>query len=278
MKKIIKSSALLLALVMALGIFLAGCGKDDKKDEGDKGTDKKFTLVVGFDASFPPYGYKDKKTGEYVGFDLDLAKEVAKRNDWDVKLQAIDWKSKDMELKSGTINCLWNGFTINGREDDYTWSNPYVDNSQVVVVKKDSGIKTLADLKGKIVMVQAGSSAETALTNEKDNEKNLALTKTFKQLDKIKDYDMAFTNLEAGSVDAIAMDIGVAQFRIKKTPDKFVILEEQIATEQYGVGFKKGNTELRDKVQKTLDEMIKDGTFLKIAEKWDLEGSVILAD
>lgn len=128
----------------------------------------KTTFTVGFDADFPPYGYVDEN-GDYVGFDLDLAKEVADRNGWELKLQAIDWDSKDMELSSGTIDCIWNGFTMSeDRIDGYTWSDPYVDNSQVFVVAKDSGIQTLADLKRKNVVVQTASSALEALEAEEN--------------------------------------------------------------------------------------------------------------
>ena len=126
---------------------------------------EKNTFTVGFDAEFPPYGYKDEN-GEYVGFDLELAQEVCNRNSWQLIKQPIDWDSKDMELDSGAIDCIWNGFTINGRENDYTWSVPYVDNSQVVVVKSDSDIKALSDLSGKIVVVQADSSALAAFTGD----------------------------------------------------------------------------------------------------------------
>lgn len=265
MKKVVKLSALVLALVMAFGVLLVGC------------SNQKESFTVGFDASFPPYGYKDDN-GNYVGFDIDLAKEVAKRNDWEIKLQAIDWDAKDMELKSGTIDCIWNGFTINNREKDYTWSDAYVDNSQVVVVKKDSGIKTFADLKDKNVVVQTDSSAQNVLTSKEDNKKMLDLAATFKELQIVPEYNTAFLNLESGLSDAIAMDIGVAEYQIESRGDTFVILEEQLATEQYGIGFKLGNTELRDQVQKTLDEMTKDGTFLKIAKKWKLQDSVIIAE
>ena len=157
MKK--KLFVLVLLAVMTLGLF-AGCAKQEE-------------FVVGFDASFPPYGYVEN--GEYVGFDIDLAKEVAKRNGWNIKLQAIDWNSKDFELNSGTISCIWNGFTMNGREDKYTWTRAYVDNSQVVVVKADSGINELSDLAGKTVAVQDDSSALAVLTNTEDNDEMLAL-------------------------------------------------------------------------------------------------------
>ena len=233
------------------------------------------TFIVGFDAEFPPYGYKDDN-GEYVGFDLDLAQEVCDRNGWTLKKQPIEWNSKDMELNSGSISCIWNGFTMNGREDDYTWTKPDVDNSQVVVVRKDSGITQLSDLSGKVVAVQADSSALAALTGEDASEENKALCETFKDLQQVGDYNSAFMNLESGAVNAICMDIGVANYEIESRGDKFMMLEDRLSSEEYGIGFKKGNTELRDKVQATLLDMLADGTFDEIAEKWGLEGSICL--
>ena len=233
------------------------------------------TFIVGFDAEFPPYGYKDDN-GEYVGFDLDLAQEVCDRNGWTLKKQPIEWNSKDMELNSGSISCIWNGFTMNGREDDYTWTKPYVDNSQVVVVRKDSGITQLSDLSGKVVAVQADSSALAALTGEDASEENKALCETFKDLQQVGDYNSAFMNLESGAVSAICMDIGVANYEIESRGDKFMMLEDRLSSEEYGIGFKKGNTELRDKVQATLLDMLADGTFDEIAEKWGLEESICL--
>ena len=233
------------------------------------------TFIVGFDAEFPPYGYKDDN-GEYVGFDLDLAQEVCDRNGWTLKKQPIEWNSKDMELNSGSISCIWNGFTMNGREDDYTWTKPYVDNSQVVVVRKDSGITQLSDLSGKVVAVQADSSALAALTGEDASEGNKALCETFKDLQQVGDYNSAFMNLESGAVNAICMDIGVANYEIESRGDKFMMLEDRLSSEEYGIGFKKGNTELRDKVQATLLDMLADGTFDGIAEKWGLEESICL--
>ena len=247
---------------------------DDEVQEETTADDN--TFVVGFDAEFPPYGYKNDD-GEYVGFDLDLAQEVCDRNGWILKKQPIEWNSKDMELNSGSISCIWNGFTMNGREDAYTWTTPYVDNSQVVVVRKDSGITQLTDLSGKVVAVQADSSALAALTGEDASEENLALAETFKDLQQVGDYNSAFMNLESGAVNAICMDIGVANYEIASRGDKFVMLEERLSSEEYGIGFKKGNTELRDKVQATLLDMLADGTFEEIAEKWGLEESICLS-
>ena len=257
--------SVLLSIAAAVTALPAGAGASP----ADNGT-----FTVGFDAEFPPYGYKDD-SGEYVGFDLDLAQEVCNRRGWVLAKQPIDWNSKDMELKTGSIDCIWNGFTINGRENDYTWSIPYVDNSQVVVVKAGSDIDELEDLKGKVVAVQADSSALAALTSEDAEEDDLALAASFADLQQVGDYNSAFLNLDSGAVDAICLDIGVASYEIESRKG-FVMLDESISTEQYGIGFLKGNTELRDQVQETLLEMAADGTFMETAEKWGLSSSVCL--
>lgn len=217
------------------------------------------TLIVGFDQDFPPMGFMGDD-GEYTGFDLELAQEVAKRLGLEYKAQPIAWDSKDMELEAGNIDCIWNGFTMTGREDDYTWTEPYMANTQVFVVAKDSGIASQADLAGKIVECQVDSSAEAALKEVPD------LTATFKQLLTTADYNSAFMDLEQGAVDAIAMDVIVAGYQIQQRNADFV--EDSLSAEEYGVGFKKGNTELRDKVQATLEEMAADGTLKSISEKW----------
>ncbi len=233
------------------------------------------TLIVGFDAEFPPYGYKDE-SGDYVGFDLDLAQEVCDRNGWTLVKQPIDWNSKDMELNSGSIDCIWNGFTLNGREGDYTWSYPYIDNSQVMIVRADDTAEKPADLAGKIVAVQADSSAQAAFTGEDATEENLELAASFSDLQEVSDYNNAFMNLEAGMVDAICMDIGVAGYQLNLRKDTFRMLDERISSEQYAIGFKKGNTQLRDAVQAAMNEMCNDGTYAKIAEEWELSDAICL--
>ncbi len=232
------------------------------------GSAERTTFTVGFDAEYPPYGYK-ADDGSYVGFDLDLAQEVCDRNGWELVRQPIDWNSKDMELDAGNIDCIWNGFTMTGREDSYTWVGPYVNNSIVFVVNADSGITDASELAGRPVITQSGSSALTALTDDPgdgSNDENLTLAASFSALDEVPDYNTAFMNLESGVDDAIAVDIGVANYQLKtRGSDKFVMLEKPLSTEQYGIGFKKGNTELADQVKATLDEMWADGTFTKIA-------------
>lgn len=264
MKKII-SILTITALVMTM---IIGCGSK-KNDSKDANTTKKKgdTFTVGFDAEYPPYGYKDD-SGEYTGFDLELAEEVCKRNGWKLKKQPIDWDAKDMEINSGSIDCIWNGMTMTGRESEYTFSDPYVDNSIVFVVKGDSKINKAEDLKDKIVDTQADSSAYAALTDEEDNEDNLKLAASFANLETVADYNTAFMNLEAGVCDAIAVDIGVAQYQLNSRGDVFRKLEEPLSTEQYGIAFKLGNESLRNQVEDTLKEMYKDGTFDKIADKY----------
>lgn len=227
------------------------------------------TFIVGFDADFPPMGFMGSD-GTYTGFDLELAQEVANRLGLEFVAQPIAWDSKDMELETGNIDCIWNGFTMTGREDDYDWTEAYMANTQVFVVAKDSGIAGQADLAGKIVECQVDSSAEAALKDVPE------LTATFKGLITTADYNSAFMDLEQGAVDAIAMDVIVARYQIQQRKADMVILEDSLSAEEYGVGFKKGNTQLRDKVQATLEEMAADGTLKTISEKWFGEDITII--
>ena len=239
---------------------------DDTSTEAAKtAADAGGTLIVGFDQDFPPMGFIGND-GEFTGFDLELAQAVCDLEGWELGLeykpQPIAWDAKDMELEAGNIDCIWNGFTMTGREDDYAWTEAYMANTQVFVVAKDSGIASQADLAGKVVECQVDSSAEAALKEVPD------LTATFKDLLTTADYNTAFMDLEQGAVDAIAMDVIVAGYQIQQRNADFVILDDSLSAEEYGVGFKKDNTELRDKVQKTLEEMAADGTLKGISEKW----------
>lgn len=271
-------TALLLTLTMALS--LTACGGSSNSDGDDSAatnsaagsaaastsTEERTQFIVGFDAEFPPYGFKDGD--DYSGFDLDLAQAVCDYYGWELVKQPIDWDSKDMELSSGSIDCIWNGFTINGREDDYTWSAPYIDNSQVVVVKGDSGIATTDDLAGKIMDVQADSSALAALEGEDATEMGQKISSSLGQLIQVSNYNTAFMDLESGAVDAIAMDVGVANYEIANRDGDYVILDDEISTEQYAIGFKKGNTELCEQVETALAALDEDGTLEEIVNKW----------
>ena len=264
------------SLATVLGLGLVGCGGGAGKGSAAgsaaakdvKGAAESKKLVVGFDKSYPPYGFVGDD-GEYTGFDLDLAKAVADKQGWEVKYEAIDWDAKDTLLNSGAINCIWNGFTYTGRENDYTFSDPYVDNSIVMVVKADSGITSLADLAGKSVMAQAASSAVDAINENEDFKASL------KEVVELGDYNMGFMDLAQGTVDAVAADLGVAQYQIANNDGDYVILDEPLSTEQYAIGFLKGNTELRDAVNAELLKMAADGTMLEIAQKYVDQGLVL---
>ena len=270
------------SLATVLGLGLVGCGGGAGKGSAAgsaaakdvKGAAESKKLVVGFDKSYPPYGFVGDD-GEYTGFDLDLAKAVADKQGWEGKYEAIDWDAKDTLLNSGAINCIWNGFTMNGREDDYSWSDPYVDTSQVMVVSENSGINSLSDLAGKTVGVQAASAALDLLQSEEEGgQKELA--DTFAALQQFPDYNNAFVELQAGSIDAVAMDIGVAKYQLESRGEGYKILDEHLNSEKYAIGFKKGNTELCDKVNEGLQQVLADGTFDKLAEKYGIADMVCL--
>lgn len=263
-----------MAALFCAGILLAGCAGTATEDQAAadaKDTGDKQTFTVGFDAEFPPYGYKDEN-GEYTGFDLELAQAVADMEGWELVKQPIDWDAKDMELSSGTIDCIWNGFTMDGREDQYTFSTPYIDNSQVFVVPADSDVKTAEDLAGKNVGVQKDSSALAAL----ESEDHKALMDSFANLTQYADYNTAMMDLEAGGLDAVAMDVGVADYQLTSREGEFRKLEKPLASEVYAIGFLKGNDELKDKVQEDVYKLYDDGTVDKIADKYGLKDFLVI--
>lgn len=258
------------ALVAALA--LSACGASPAaSDQGSAGSSSAdaggeiTTLTVGFDQAYPPYGYVGDD-GEFTGLDLELAAEVAKRNDWELKLEPIDWDAKDTLLNSGAITCIWNGFTMEGREGDYTFSDPYMLNAQVVVVRADSGIESFEDLAGKTVITQVDSAAEEVLNGDMAD-----LTATFASLETIGDYNTAFMQLESGAVDAVACDLSIAQYQMAGK-DTYKQLDEQLSTEHYAVGFKKGDTALAEKVTETLKEMDEDGFVKELCDKYADDG------
>lgn len=248
---------LMLVVVLVAGLF-AGCSSATKKDTNANNDDK--TFVVGLDDSFPPMGFRDDKN-EIVGFDVDLAKEVGKRMGMEVVLQPINWDTKELELDSGNIDVIWNGLTITDeRKNAMDFTNPYLKNDQVIVVKKDSPIKTKADLSGKNIGVQKGSSAYDAFTADPiSKEATLA---------EYPENVSALSDLGIGRIDAVIVDSIVARYYITSEKAEFVVLSESLSPELYGVGIKKGNTELLTQVQDALDAMIADGTAATISTKW----------
>ncbi|MDO4538952.1 MAG: transporter substrate-binding domain-containing protein [Coriobacteriales bacterium] len=226
-------------------------------------------FIVGFDQDFPPYGYVGDD-GSYTGFDLELAQEVCKVMQWEYKPEPIAWDSKDALLNSGQITCIWNGFTIEGRENDYTFTDAYMENRQVIVVSAKSNIAKLADLKGKNVVTQTDSAALGLLS---DGGSQAELGKTFAKLDTIGEYNTAFMMLSTGEYDAVAVDYPVAVFNIGDKKD-YVILEEPLNSEHFGVGFAKTDEGkvLAELVQATLQGLDSDGFVKTLCEKYASQG------
>lgn len=280
MKKLL---AVLLAAMLALPF--AGCGLA-ANNSSETATDESWTkveqakkLVLGMDSAFPPMGYVDTETGELIGFDIDVATEVCNRLEIELVLQPIDWDNKTNELNNGNVDCLWNGFSkTEEREKEFNLSEPYMKNNQIILVKADSDYQSLDDLAGKIVGVQADSSAEVALND------NTEFKDSLKEVVQIDDYSKAVLEIQNGTIDAIAIDEVVARFYLSNDPGGYRILEkedgsvESLAVEDYVIGFRKNDSALKEKVETTINEMAEDGTLTSISEKWFGEDVTIAAE
>lgn len=264
-----KLSAIALVFVLAFSTLLGGCSSSDSNSTSSKEDTSldyildKGELVVGLDDAFPPMGFRDDDNN-IVGFDIDLATEVAKRMDVKVKFQPISWASKEQEIASKNIDCIWNGFGITPeREEALTLSNPYLENPQIYVVLADSGIKTEEDLKDKVVAAQNGSTAYLTI------DKNTELRDSFKEFVGVEDNVKALMDLEVGGSDAVAMDTIVARYYMSKDPNKYsIIADTTIFDEKVAIAFRKGDNALCEKVEEILKEMKADGTLAQISEKW----------
>ena len=259
MKKIFVAALLLVTMVFA---GCGGGGGEQAKTDDAKKTDK---IVIGLDDEYAPMGFKDEQN-KIVGFDVDLAKEAAKRLGTEVEFKAIDWNSKEAELKSGRIDIIWNGLDITPeRQQNMLFSDPYMDNRQIVFVKKgnDQGITSESDLAGKTVGTQAGSTAEAYIAG------NAALKDSLKEFKTYGDYVSAFMDLENGRIDALVCDEIVGRYAMSKQDGKFDALNVTVGpVSEFGIAFRKDDNELRNKVQKVFDEMVKDGAAKKISEQW----------
>ncbi|RFU68942.1 amino acid ABC transporter substrate-binding protein [Peribacillus saganii] len=256
-----KRLATLLLIVASVFVIAAGCSKSAGKAEDN-------TLVIGIDDKFAPMGFRDEDN-KIVGFDIDYANAAAEKMGTKVKFQPIDWKTKEAELSSGRIDLIWNGYTITEeRKEKVLFTKPYLENAQVVVTKADSKLTKVADLEGKIVGLQSLSSASDAL--------NAAPIKSkIKTVTEFADNVQALSDLKSGRVDAVVIDEIVINYYMTKQGESFKVLDESLAPEEYGIGVKKGNDELLEKLQKALDELNEDGTAAEISKKWFGEDKVL---
>ena len=226
-----------------------------------------YTFRMGIDAEYPPYSYMDDN-GEYTGYDVDMCKLVCEKLGWGLEIVPINWDTKLMSLDSNEIDCIWSGLTIDVLDPEaYSISFAYSDNSQMILTKASNGIATLDDLAGKIVGVQQGTSADQLLTNGDGVE----LAGTFGSLERFTDYNTCFTELMAGSIDAIAIDIGVAANKIAEYGDEYIMLEESIASEEYGICFRKDDADICAQVEGAFMELVADGTYVELAQQYGLD-------
>lgn len=226
------------------------------------------TFKMGFDAEYPPYTYMDDN-GEYTGYDIEMCSKVCEILGWDLELVPINWDTKLITLDAGEIDCIWSGLTIDVIDPEaYTLSMAYSDNSQMILTKADSGIATLDDLAGKIVGVQLGTSADLLLSDGGDC---ADLTATFGELTRFENYNVCFTELMAGSIDAVAIDVGVAAGKIAEYGDEYVMLPDPIASEEYGICFRKADAEMCEAVEGAFMQLVADGTYVSLAEKYGLD-------
>lgn len=255
---------ILIVILIAVGIYINHKTEYNTNNEFDNINNDNNTFIVGYDATFAPFTYE--KNGNVTGFDVELAQELCKRKGWNLILKPIDWDLRDEELNNDKIDCVWSGFSINGRENQYAWSKPYCNNQIVPIVKNDSTFTSMDDLDNKTVQVQSGSTSLDYIEN------NIPVALSFKKIIQVSNYDEAFDDLESGKCDMILVDKVDGIYMINDKHPNFKILNITLSYEQYGVGFQKDNITLRNEVQETLDEMFKDGTVDKIAEKYSNYG------
>lgn len=254
MKKMASLLAGLFILMTVIGCSSSGGGGNE--------------LVIGIDDKFAPMGFRDENN-EIVGFDIDYARAAAEKMGMEVKFQPIDWKAKESELSSGRIDLIWNGYTITDeRKEKVLFTKPYLENSQVVAVLEGSDIASIADLAGSNVGLQSLSSAADALNGSE-------IHSQVKSISEFPDNVLALSDLKNGRVDAVVIDEVVMKYYMSKEEGTYKILDEALAPEQYGIGVKKGNEELLDKLQKALDELNAEGSAAQISEKWFGEDKVL---
>ncbi|ENO86143.1 amino acid ABC transporter substrate-binding protein [Thauera linaloolentis] len=248
----------LLMLSLTAGVLLSGCGNDAATPAAQSAPAK---IVIGLDDNFPPMGFRNEKN-ELVGFDIDLAREATKRLGVEVEFKPIDWSAKEAELNGKRVDALWNGLTITEeRRQNIAFTTPYMENHQIIVVPAGSAIKAKADLAGKVIGIQDGSSAIGAV--EKD-----PVSTSFKELKRFGDNVTALMDLTTGRLDAVVLDEVVGRYYTAKKPGEYLVLDEHFGTEEYGVGTRKDDTELLGKLQKAMDEMKADGSAARISTEW----------
>ena len=245
----------LLAITLVLMFALIGCASAE-------------TFRMGIDAEYPPYSYMGDD-GNYTGYDVEMCQKACEILGWDLEIVPINWDTKLIQLDANEIDCIWSGLTIDVIDPEaYTLSMAYSDNTQMILTKQGSGIETLDDVAGKTVGVQLGTSADIAISEGGDYADFGA---TFGELVRYENYNIAFTELMAGAIDAIAIDVGVANNKIAEYGDEYYCVEEPFASEQYGICFRKDDADLCAQVEDAYKQLVADGTYIALGEKYGLD-------
>ena len=266
MKKRLTVLVLAFAMIFTMAALTA-CGGGGSSDSGDAAAEESFTFKHGYDKDFPPYSYIGDD-GETTGFDVELAQAVCELNGWGYEGVPINWDAKEAELESGSIDCIWSGFTKSpDREPKFSWSDPYSVNTIKIMVLEGSDIKSTADLAGKKVGVQGSTSAQEMLETPNAEGGAEDLMKTFASFEKYDTYTVAVNDLKAGAIDAIAIDVTTGDYQMTKV-DGLAYLDEDVCQEVYAIGFRTDDTDLRDKVNEALKTLAENGTMDEIGQKY----------
>ena len=258
-----KKLSSLLMLSLTAGVLMTGCGKNDSAPAAQSAAAPAMPtkIVIGLDDNFPPMGFRNEKN-ELVGFDISMAKEATRRLGIEADFKPIDWSAKEAELNGKRVDMLWNGLTITEeRKKNIAFTSPYMENHQIIVVPANSTIKTKAQLAGKVIGIQDGSSAIDAVQRD-------PIAGSFKELKKFGDNVTALMDLSTGRLDAVVLDEVVGRYYTAKKPNDYVVLEDNFGTEEYGVGMRKDDTELLARLNKAMDEMKADGSAARISTEW----------
>lgn len=269
MKKKIRKKIVALCMITTMLISLCSCSAGGNRSREKERAFPK--LVIGAD-NYEPFNYIGED-GEYHGIDVALAREACKRMGYQPEFRQIDWDQKDNILASGKVDCLWGCYTMTGREEKYNWAGPYMCSRHVIVVRKDSSIKKLSDLNGRIVAAQVGTKPETLFLNKSNHLPKIKSLVTFKTIDEV------ISALRKGYVDAIAAHEGVLRQYTKDEITQYRFLSESIYSAKLGVAFsKKGDQQIADKLTKVLRKMVADGTVSRIVEKYSMNGIQAVKD
>ena len=255
-----KTKLKILAITILAAVLITGCGSKNKT--GIEGITERGKMIVGLDDSFPPMGFRDENN-EIVGFDIDLAREVASRLGVEVEFRPVVWETIGMSLNNGDIDMIWNGYTISdARKKEVEFSQPYLTNQQIIVIGPNSDIKSKADLAGKTIALQAGSTSQDAL------EKDVEVFNSLQEVRKFENNVDALLDLKVGRVEAVIVDSVVGRYYMALHPEDYFVLDDSFKDEFYGIGMRKEDKTFVSAINEVLEEMGKDGSAAEISNKW----------